>query len=122
MNTNPTRSRRPLGPAMLTAVALAAGGVALAFADGPLPDPPVPPEAPLVIASADAPNGLCGALRARDLESQVDRHVEQWQALHASHDAKPQRGLHPGNLVEGVVGYPVRHFRLAADDDPAGVH
>jgi hypothetical protein len=110
---------------MVVAVALAAGGVALAFADTPLPDPPVPPEAPLIIASADVPSATdcpCGALRGRDLESQVDRHVEQWQALHGQHDGKPQHRLHSRNLVEGFVGFPVRHFRLAADDDPAGTH
>lgn len=122
MKTNPNHSRRRLRLASFATAALAAGSIALAFADTPIPDPPVPAEGPVLLASADTsadPDCRCGAMRARDLESQVDRHVEQWQALHDPRAPKPSR-LHPKQLVEGVVGFPVRHYRLAADDDSTG--
>jgi hypothetical protein len=128
MNTHPLDSCRRLGAVTLMAIGLAAGGVALAFADTPVPDPPVPDEGPFVMASADPADADCGCmaqargtLQVRDIQGQVDRHVAQWQALHTARDENAKRHLRPKNIVEGVVGFPVRHYRLAADDDgPAG--
>jgi hypothetical protein len=122
MNT----SLHPIGwrvrAAQAAIVGLAAGGMTLAAADTPIPDPPIPAEARIVLASADMPSGAdypCGALGLHDLGSQIDRHVAQWQAMHRSAHAKPGHRMHTGNLVEGVVGFPVRHYRLAADEDDA---
>lgn len=124
----PRRRRRP---AAVVAFCAAAGGFALAFAGAPIPDPPVPAEAiahwqditrPALADAAPDPDCRCGALRARDLESRVDGHVERWEAMeHGAPRAQPQprRRLHAKNLVEGVVGFPVRHYRLAADGDGA---
>ena len=109
-------------PATCVAIGLALGGIALAFAEPPIPDPPVPIDGTLLIASAGATSDVdcgCAALRKNDLQSQVDRHVEHWQAMHDPRGASGRR-LHPRNLVEGVVGFPVRHFRLAADEDGTG--
>jgi len=83
----------------------------------------------------------CAVLHARDLEGRVEGHVEQWQALHrggvgarglagqanrgetahradATHRAAGSEyvPVHLAAYVEGVVGFPVRHYRLAADD------
>jgi hypothetical protein len=125
MTTHPLSSRRRLGSATFVAIVLAAGGIALAFADTPVPDPPVPDEGPILMASADAavaPDCRCATIQARDLERQVDRHVAQWQALHSARDATGKRPIRPKNMVEGVVGFPVRHFRLAADEQGGGPH
>ena len=110
------------------------GGISiLAFADGPIqPDPPVPLEGPArLIAAADRePDCRCGVLHARDIESRVAGHVERWESLRAPAPAgrttprqRRSEGLHPTTFAEGVVGFPMRQFRLAADtpgDDGAG--
>lgn len=119
MNTHPlTTRRRPFAAAFLV-VGFAAGGIALAFAETPVPDPPVPDEGPFVVAAADGiPSTDCGCAtpQGHDLQSQVDRHLEQWQALHDASAGTAKPRLHPKSLIEGVVGFPVRHYRLAADD------
>jgi hypothetical protein len=97
-------------------------------ADGPVPDPPIPAESVPVmhLASADRePDCRCAVLHARDIESRVDGHVERFEAQSRApahrHDHRA-RALHGTQFVEGVVGFPVRNFRLAADasDDGAG--
>jgi hypothetical protein len=120
MNTPLRSTRWHVRAARLAIGGLAAGGMALAMADTPIPDPPVPAEAPMLLAAADAPHErdcACDALRVHDLQSQIDRHVEQWQAMHHKPRMKPAHRLGAGHLVEGVVGFPVRHYRLAADED-----
>jgi len=110
----------------------------LALADGPTqPDPPVPLEGPVRMASVAAgvadrePDCRCGVLHARDIESRVEGHVERWEALSRGATQKQARtprhhhsdALHGTRFVEGMVGFPVRQFRLAADtpgDDGAG--
>ena len=62
------------------------GGVSLlAFADGPTqPDPPVPLERANRIMTVSGERDLdcrCAVLRARDIESRVEGHVERWEAL-----------------------------------------
>ena len=123
MDTHPLSSPRRLGVATFVAIVMAAGGIALAFADTPVPDPPVPDEGPFVMASADSaadPDWRRAPIQARDLESQVDRHVAQWQALHTARDAGLKLPARHKNIVEGVVGFPVRHYRLAADAEAGG--
>jgi hypothetical protein len=97
------RSRRlaRLAAAALTAAALSAP----VLAEGPTPDPPIPPELvrqPLMLASAqptrvhrvaiatpagaDAvellePDCRCSALYVRDLGRRVEGHVELWESL-----------------------------------------
>jgi len=119
MNTHPlTTRRRPFAAAFLV-VGFAAGGIALAFAETPVPDPPVPDEGPFVVAAADGIPSVAaadGIPQGHDLQSQVDRHLEQWQALHDASAGTAKPRLHPKSLIEGVVGFPVRHYRLAADD------
>ena len=130
-------------PWLLRSLAIAVLGLTsaisvLASADGPTqPDPPVPLEGPVRMASvatnaADRePDCRCGVLHARDIESRVEGHVERWEALSRNAMQKPARtarhhrsdALHGTSFVEGVVGFPVRQFRLAADtpeDDGAG--
>jgi hypothetical protein len=113
---------------------LCAGMSVLASADGMTqPDPPVPAEALFVAAaavpqavaslpSAVEPECRCAVLHARDLEGRVEGHVELWQALEQSatrvRHAAARNGVAPLRpaYVEGVVGFPVRDFRLAQDD------
>jgi len=115
---------RPLAVALL---ALTGGVSLLAVADGPTqPDPPVPLERP-VHKVALAPRSLdcrCAVLHARDMEGRIDGHLERFEALSSA--PPPQRAgaggarrLHFANLVEGMVGFPMRQFRLAADMDAA---
>lgn len=116
----------------------------LAAADGPTqPDPPVSLDTPVLLAAVDQrvserdavsqrvadrePDCRCGVLHARDMESRIEGHVEQWESLarDPARRAPAQRAvpLHTTSFVEGVVGFPVRQFRLASDtpgDDGAG--
>ena len=118
-------------------LALCAGASVIASADGPSqPDPPVPAE--LVVnrpLPADAvadrePDCRCAVLHARDIESRVDGHVERWQAMAARTPADVERDRAAGRtiplrltaFVEGVVGFPVRHYRLAVEDNAYGQH
>ena len=129
-------SRFPRSFAVI-ALALTGGVSLLAVADGMTqPDPPVPIDGPaqkIALAQRDAPRDLdcrCAVLHARDIESRVEGHVERFEALSSAPAAKPTeraltarhaRHLHLATYVEGVVGFPVRDFRLAADpDDAAG--
>jgi hypothetical protein len=118
-------------------LALCAGASVIASADGPSqPDPPVPAELvmqyPLARPAADAvrePDCRCAVLHARDIESRVEGHVERWQSMPRTADeAKQERlashvvPLRLSSFVEGVVGFPVRHYRLALDDNAYGEH
>jgi hypothetical protein len=119
-------------------LALCAGASVIASADGPSqPDPPVPAElvmqfplARAVFADADRePDCRCAVLHARDIESRVEGHVERWQAMPRTvEDAERDRvanqaiPLRLSSFVEGVVGFPVRHYRLALDDNAYGEH
>jgi hypothetical protein len=110
-------------------VALTGGVSLLAAADGMTqPDPPVPLERPAqkVAYAAGDLDCRCAVLHARDMEGRIDGHVERFEALSsapplqraAAGEAAPR--LHLANVVEGVVGFPVRQFRLAADADSDG--
>ena len=117
---------------------LCAGASVIASADGPSqPDPPVPAElvmqfplAPTVVADADRePDCRCAILHARDIESRVEGHVERWQSMprtvedaERARAANRVRPLRLSSFVEGVVGFPVRHYRLALDDNAYGEH
>jgi hypothetical protein len=140
----PTPSRWPLRSVAFAALWLTGGLSVLAAADGPTqPDPPVPLERPVLLAAVDQrgaereaagqrvadrePDCRCGVLHARDIESRIEGHVEQWESLarDPARRVAPQRAvpLHTTSFVEGVVGFPVRQFRLASDtpgDDGAG--
>ena len=114
-------------------LALCAGASVIASADGPSqPDPPIPAELvmqfPLgrtVVADADRePDCHCAVLHARDIESRVEGHVERWQSMPRTADAARQERvashvvpLRLSSFVGGVVGFPVRHYRLALDDN-----
>lgn len=133
-SSRPSRFLRYLAA---TALALTGGVSLLAVADGPTqPDPPVPLEGPalkVALSTRVAPSDgdldcRCAVLHARDMESRVEGHVERFEAL--SHES-PERAagarhaqrLHLASYVEGMVGFPVRDFRLATDadaDDGAG--
>ncbi|HSV18217.1 MAG TPA: hypothetical protein VLR71_07390 [Casimicrobiaceae bacterium] len=98
----------------------------LAFADGPTqPDPPVPLERANRVMAVSAERDLdchCAVLRARDIESRVEGHIERWEALSRAAQSRSTasghaRRVHMTSLVEGIVGFPVRQFRLAADED-----
>jgi hypothetical protein len=134
MNTHRAKLRWPLRIGAAAAFLLATGMPALA--DGPVPDPPVPTEA-VPHARADSviyahagvgdrePDCRCSVLHTRDIESRVDGHVERWAALSRAaaqprHKRTRHTALHGTSFVEGVVGFPMRQFRLAADDDGAG--
>jgi len=119
---------------------LCAGASVIASADGPSqPDPPVPAELamqfPLArtsVADIDAdrePDCRCAILHARDIESRVEGHVERWQSMprtvedaERARAANRVRPLRLSSFVEGVVGFPVRHYRLALDDNAYGEH
>jgi len=119
-------------------LALCAGASVIASADGPSqPDPPVPAElvmqlplARTVVADADRePDCRCAVLHARDIESRVEGHVERWQSMpRTMEDAERDRvanqviPLRLSSYVDGVVGFPVRHYRLALDDNAYGEH
>ena len=119
-----------------TVLALCAGASVIASADGPSqPDPPVPAElvmqfplARAVVADADRePDCRCAVLHARDMESRVEGHFERWQSMpRTTQDgervAKHALPLRLSSFVEGVVGFPVRHYRLALDDNSYGEH
>ena len=99
----------------------------VAWADGPIPDPPVPAEAVVRMHLAAAerdPDCRCAVLHARDIESRIDGHVERFEArtrTPARHPDKRARALNGTAFVHGVVGFPVREFRLASEtDDGAG--
>jgi len=128
MNTPPALLRRLARASALAAFAATAlSGVALA--DGPTqPDPPVPMEAipassALPAADTQEPDCRCSALYARDLEGRIEGHVERWESLPRS-SATAERArmraratpLHTASFVEGVVGFPLHDFRLAADE------
>ena len=97
-----------------------------AWADGPIPDPPVPAEVVVrmhLAAAEREPDCRCGVLHARDIESRVDGHVERFEARSRTPAHKKRsHALHGGAFAEGVTGFPVRQFRLAKDasDDGAG--
>lgn len=101
---------------------------AVARADGPVPDPPVPVEAVtrMHLAAADRePDCRCAVLHARDIESRIDGHVERFEAqsrtpprLHHRH--KRGSALHGASFVEGVTGFPMREFRLASETSDEG--
>jgi hypothetical protein len=123
----PSRFLRPVAVALL---ALCGGVSVLAAADGMTqPDPPVPIERPaykVALAQRDL-DCRCAVMHARDMESRVDGHVERFEALSSA--PPPQRAsaatrarhVHAATYVEGMVGFQVRQFRLAADaDDAAG--
>ena len=132
MNSQPRKTRFPsfLTPALITGLCLGAGVSVLAFADGPIqPDPPVPLERASHVVSADRDlDCRCAVLHARDMESRIEGHVAQWEALsrgaqtHAPALRQVRAKGHLTSLVEGIVRFPVRQFRLAADeaDDGAG--
>ena len=93
----------------------------LAFADGPTqPDPPVPLE---------RANRVMALSAERDLDVQLgevvlrgEGHIERWEALSRAAQSRSTasghaRRVHMTSLVEGIVGFPVRQFRLAADED-----
>jgi hypothetical protein len=119
-------------------LALCAGASVIASADGPSqPDPPVPAElvmqfplARTAVADADSePDCRCAVLHARDMESRVEGHFERFQSMprtveDAARDRVANRALplHLTAFVEGVVGFPVRHYRLALDDNAYGEH
>jgi hypothetical protein len=118
-------------------LALCAGASVIASADGPSqPDPPVPAELvmqfPLArtVAAADRePDCRCAVLHARDIESRVEGHFERWQSMPRTADdeerdrvANQAVPLRLSSYVEGVVGFPVRHYRLALDDNAYGEH
>ncbi len=133
------KTRRSLFRAVaVTLFSVTAGASVLAFADGPAqPDPPVTdsravnlPAGSLRVARATRgaldrePECRCAVLHVRDIESRVDGHVEAWQALARGKAAdvrvREPAGFLPLRLttfVEGVVGFPVRQYRLAADAD-----
>jgi hypothetical protein len=126
-----TRSSRWLVRSTLVAGLCLGGAISLlAFADGPTqPDPPVPLERATHAVALSAERDLdcrCAVLHARDIESRVEGHVERWEALSRAAQARSaamRRGsasVHLTSLVEGVVGFPVRQFRLAADDPDDG--
>ena len=120
----PSRFLRPLAVGLL---ALSGGVSVLAVADGlNQPDPPVPLEGPvrkvaLVQRDLDC---RCAVLYARDMESRVEGHVERFEAMSSApaQRAPAAHRVHVASYVEGVVGFPVRQFRLAADeaDEAAG--
>ena len=119
-------------------LALCAGASVIASADGPSqPDPPVPAElvmqfplARTAVADADRePDCRCAVLHARDMESRVEGHFERWQSMpRTTQDSERERvaghalPLRLSSFVEGVVGFPVRHYRLALDDNAYGEH
>jgi hypothetical protein len=126
------RSRSPwfLRPAATGMLCVTAGLSFLAFAGTNQPDPPVPIERMASIAAAE-PDCRCAVLHARDMESRVEGHVERWEAMSLARTATLQpptrtaaARVHMTSLVEGIVGFPVRQYRLAADadsvDDGAG--
>jgi hypothetical protein len=134
MKTSPFLLRLGAGAVL----ALCAGASVIASADGPSqPDPPVPAElvmqfplARTVVADADRePDCRCAVLHARDMESRVEGHFERWQSMpRTTEDAERDRvanqavPLRLSSYVEGVVGFPVRHYRLALDDNAYGEH
>jgi hypothetical protein len=118
-------------------LALTAGASVIAAADSPSqPDPPVPAEVvmqhPLAVATTAGerePDCRCAVLHARDIESRIDGHVARWQSMpRTAEDAERERvatrvvPLRLTAFVEGVVGFPVRHYRLALDDSAYGEH
>jgi len=118
-------------------LALTAGASVIAAADGlSQPDPPVPAELamqhPLAVsmtAGEREPDCRCAVLHTRDIESRVDGHVERWQSMPRTPTAQRERvaggGVVPLRFtafVEGMVGFPVRHYRLAVDDSAYGEH
>ena len=143
-STGPSRLPRPLAIGLL---ALCSGISLLAFADGPTqPDPPVPLEGmarPALLAQASvrpiaqaparaAPVTVtvgdrdldcrCAVLHSRDMESRIEGHVERWEALsRAAQGMRPatrdQLAVAHTSFVDGVVGFPMHQFRLAADED-----
>lgn len=132
--SSPTRFLRPVA---VTLLALCGGASVLALADSTTtqPDPPVPLESPaqkVAFAQRNVQGDLdcrCAVLHARDMESRIEGHVERFEALSAAPspeiaDPGHARDVHLAHLasyVEGVVGFPVRDFRLADDaDDAAG--
>ena len=125
--SSPTRFPRSL--ALVVVVAVTGGASLLATADGMTqPDPPVPLERPVhkvVLAQRDL-DCRCAVLHARDMESRIEGHVERFEALSSAPPAQRAaasraRHLHVATYMEGMVGFPVRQFRLAADpDDAAG--
>jgi hypothetical protein len=137
MNSQPSPKQSPPSTWRLRPVAVGllcvTGGISLlAFAGGTQPDPPVPLDRPMLLAASTKaaaaadrePDCRCGVLHARDIESRIEGHVERWEAM--SRGAQPARAeprrsgaLHMTSLVEGVVGFPVRQYRLAADVDEA---
>src|SRR5689334_21706154 len=117
----PSRFPRSLAVSLLT---LSGGVSVLAVADGiNQPDPPVPLERPaqrvaLVQRDLDC---RCAVLYARDMESRVEGHVERFEAMSSApaqraSAAHAAHRLHVATYVEGMVGFPVRQFRLAADE------
>lgn len=88
------------------------------------------PLARTLAADADRePDCRCAVLHARDIESRVEGHVERFVSMprtsdDAAHDrvASQAMPLHLTAFVEGVVGFPVRHYRLALDDASYGEH
>jgi hypothetical protein len=64
----------------------------------------------------------CAVLHSRDIESRVEGHVERWEALSRAAEAmrpatRDQLALAHTSFVDGVVGFPMHQFRLAADED-----
>ena len=128
--TPPSRSPWFLRPAATGMLCVTAGLSFLAFAGTNQPDPPVPIER-MATASSAVPDCRCAVLHARDIESRVEGHVERWEAMSMARSAQVQPPTrtaavrtHMTSFVEGVVGFPVRQYRLAADadsmDDGAG--
>jgi hypothetical protein len=118
-------------------LALCAGVSVIASADGPSqPDPPVPAELvmqhPLGVSTSAVerePDCRCAVLHARDIESRIEGHVALWQSMpRTPADAERERTATqavPFRLtafIEGVVGFPMRHYRLAVDDNAYGEH
>jgi hypothetical protein len=130
MNSQPRKTRFSsfLTPALVAGLCLGGGVSVLAFADGPIqPDPPVPLERASQVVSPDRDlDCRCAVLHARDIESRVEGHVAQWEARsRAAQLAVPasrptSAKAHLTSLVEGIVGFPVQQFRLAADDTDDG--
>jgi hypothetical protein len=123
--------------ASIVALALAAFVLPLgAAADGTVqPDPPIPPEAiPQFVSVAwtdgtgGSPDCNCAVMHAFDLEGRIEGHVQLWRSLHRR--AVAQQGevvagreyvpVHLASYVEGVVGFPLRQYRLAGDEGERG--
>jgi hypothetical protein len=83
--------------------------------------------------NAAEPDCRCAVLHARDMESRVEGHIERFEAQHVAAASTPGQRVARGArshhtaapqstaFVEGVVGFPVRDYRLAADSE-AGNH